>query len=84
MKKYKHWTPRYIAARMNEMLYQKRYPDHPWLTQMAVKILESWLKPNDVGAEFGSGRSTVWFAKRVPSLISVENDPNWYNRVSAN
>jgi predicted O-methyltransferase YrrM len=31
--------------------------------------------------ELGSGRSTLWFAKRVKSLISVESDKGWFNRV---
>jgi predicted O-methyltransferase YrrM len=48
-----------------------------------VEILESWLKPGDRGIEWGSGRSTVWFAGRVGSLVSVEHSPDWYRRVSA-
>ena len=31
-------------------------------------------------AEFGSGRSTVWFARRVGRLTSVEDDRGWYDR----
>ena len=39
--------------------------------------------PADREAEFGSGRSTVWFAERVATLTSVEHDERWYEAVSA-
>jgi predicted O-methyltransferase YrrM len=60
-----------------------RNPDHPWLTRDAVTLLDALLKPIDKGVEFGSGRSTVWFAKRLNSLTSIENDELWYRKVSS-
>jgi len=36
---------------------------------------------SDVGLEFGSGRSTPWFASRIGHLTSVEHDPEWGGRV---
>jgi SAM-dependent methyltransferase len=48
-----------------------------------VRILENWLMPDDRGLEWGSGRSTIWFAKRVGSLVSVEHNPDWSRWVSA-
>jgi len=48
-----------------------------------VDILKNWLKPTDRGIEWGSGRSTIWFAERVGSLVSVEHSPDWYKRVSS-
>jgi predicted O-methyltransferase YrrM len=60
-----------------------RNPDHPWLTRDAVTLLDALLKPIDKGVEFGSGRSTVWFAKRLKSLTSIENDELWYRKVSS-
>lgn len=48
--------------------------DEPWLTREAITILNEYLKPNMVCAEFGTGSSTIWFAKRVAKLYSVEND----------
>lgn len=40
------------------------------------------LRPSDVGAEFGAGRSTLWLARRCAHLISVEHDTAWQARVS--
>jgi len=57
------------------------HPDHPWLTPQANLILSTLLKPTDVGFEWGSGRSTLWFAQRVKHLTSVEHDKRWYEVV---
>jgi len=46
-----------------------------------INILETWLRPTDIGLEFGSGRSTNWFASRIGHLTSVEDNPEWYQRV---
>jgi hypothetical protein len=40
------------------------------------------LCPSDIGAEFGSGRSTLWLARRCAHLTSVEHDEAWYSKVS--
>lgn len=77
---FRHWTPRYSYNRFKLILYEIKHSDHPWLTQQANAILSSCLRKTDVGLEWGSGRSTVWFAKRVAHLISVESDPIWYEK----
>jgi predicted O-methyltransferase YrrM len=79
----RHWTPRYIRARTREVLYQRGHPEAPWLTPEAVRLLDSMLRPSDIGAEFGSGRSTSWLAQRCAHLTSVEHDEAWYATVSA-
>jgi predicted O-methyltransferase YrrM len=78
----KHWTYRYIIDRTAEKIYRRQNPDLPWLTPWAVEFLSTWLKPTDIGLEFGSGRSTIWFAKRVSNLISVEHDPKWFAEIA--
>jgi predicted O-methyltransferase YrrM len=80
--KFKCWNITYVMNRINEFIYQKSHPQYPWLTKSANSILQSLLKSTDVGLEFGSGRSTVWFAKRLSLLTSVENDELWYNKVN--
>ena len=83
MKSVRHWTPTYILARIREIGYQRRNPDLPWLTQGANEFLSTYIRPSDVGLEFGSGRSTLWFAARVSRLVSVEHDRDWHKRISA-
>ncbi len=79
----KNWTPRYFESKVLLKLFESRNPGVPWLTQQMVEILSGWLKPTDVGLEWGSGRSTVWFSRRLAHLTSVENDPVWHAKVEA-
>jgi hypothetical protein len=65
-------TPRYVCNRTRQYLYERRHPDAQWLTPAAIGLLGSLLRPTDGGAEFGSGRSTIWFAERVTGLTSIE------------
>ncbi len=76
-----HLTPAYIGNRLMAMYWEKRHPTAPWMTREAVQILDGWLKPEDIGLEFGSGRSTLWFAARMARLTSVESNPGWYAKV---
>ncbi len=82
MKSFRHLTSRYIVNRFKELIYHRKHPTHPWLTESANLILKSYLKDSDVGLEFGSGRSTLWFAQRVSALTSVEHNPIWYNKIT--
>jgi predicted O-methyltransferase YrrM len=77
-----HRTPRYVFNRTRQMRYERSHPDAPWLTPAAIRLLGRLLRPADRGAEFGSGRSTVWFASRVAALTSVEHDMRWHATVA--
>lgn len=79
----RHRTPRYVYYRTRQLLYEHGHPNDPWLTPDAIRLLESMLRKSDRGVEFGSGRSTLWFAQRVGQLTSIEDDPRWYAAVSA-
>jgi predicted O-methyltransferase YrrM len=39
------------------------------------------LQSTDVGLEFGSGRSTIWFARKVAYLTTVEHNRIWHEEV---
>ena len=82
MRAWRHLTPRYILNRVNVMIYQKRFPDYPWLTKLANIIISSYLTKSDIGLEFGSGKSTLYFAQIVSFLTSVEHDQQWYSKVN--
>ena len=55
--------------------------DVPWITEDALRILPTVLRPTDVGLEFGSGSSTVWLAKHAARVCSVEAADEWYATV---
>ena len=77
----RHWTPRYVVHRCVNIASNMVHPDWPWLTPQAVRYLEAWLKPEHHVFEWGAGRSTLWIAQRVRSMVSVEHDPAWYTKV---
>lgn len=82
MRSIRHLTPQYVKNRLALMYYERQHPNHPWLTRAMIDILGTWLRPGDVGLEFGSGRSTRWFARHVGHLTSVEHNTEWYRIVS--
>lgn len=53
----------------------------PWLTFAVIRFLEQTLTKNMRVFEYGSGGSTLFLAKRVKELVSVEQDPKWAERV---
>jgi hypothetical protein len=75
------FRPAYFFKRLGQMRFEKSYPDVPWLAESAVLLLDSYLKPTDVGFEWGSGRSTLWLAQRVAHLHSVEDNSRWYRAI---
>jgi hypothetical protein len=81
MRPIRHLTPRYVCNRLAQAGTQRRHPEWPWLTRQMVQILTTWLMPSDRGIEWGSGRSTTWFAERVSHLTSVEHNPEWFDRI---
>lgn len=76
----KHWTPRYIKNRLLLMKEDFLYPEWPMLTKDAILWLDKHLTKDMVGVEFGGGRSTLWLAKRLRWLYSVEHDPKWVRK----
>lgn len=56
----------------------------PWLTEEAIAFLEIFIEehPSAKILEFGSGASTLWFAKRNVELVSVEHNSEWFQKIS--
>lgn len=52
----------------------------PWMNYSIVSLLDERLSKDFVLFEYGSGYSTIFFARRVKEVISVEYDPVWYER----
>jgi len=54
----------------------------PLLAKNAIDKLDGIVQGARV-YEYGSGGSTLWLAQRARQLISVEDDPDWYEAVLA-
>lgn len=78
---FSHWTPRYIINRLAEKIYRLTHRRLPWLSPQANHLLKHYLRPSQIGLEFGSGRSTIWLAKHLSHLTSFEHNPIWYEKV---
>lgn len=78
----KHHTPKFIYSRLKQKLYEKKHPDNPWMTPESIKLMHQLINAQDIGLEYGSGRSTFWFAKRCKHLTSVEHNEKWFGIVN--
>ena len=53
----------------------------PWYTYPAINFVGKRLRPDMKVFEFGSGNSTLWYAKMVGEVISVEHNKGFYNKM---
>jgi hypothetical protein len=53
----------------------------PWCTYPFIEFMEPRLKKEFTVLEFGSGNSTLWYAKKVAKIKCVEHDKGWYEKV---
>jgi predicted O-methyltransferase YrrM len=81
MRSLKHWTPRYLYDRARNIVSNRLHREWPWLTPAAVRFLDLWLRPSDEVFEWGAGRSTLWLARRVHSITSLETNVEWFARL---
>lgn len=54
----------------------------PWITFEAIDWLNSYLTKNMNVFEWGSGGSTLFFAKKAKNVVSLEHQPEWHSRIS--
>ncbi len=69
--------------------FQSLLPGHsplqdeiPWITFRAIDWLDGFLKPDMTVFEYGAGGSTLYLAKRVRHVASVEHDEGFHQLVS--
>ncbi len=58
-------------------------PEMPWIAYDAINVLGKLLSKKSRVLEFGSGMSTVWYAKVAGEVYSVEDNHAWYEKVDA-
>lgn len=57
-------------------------PSVPWISYSAIDILEKHLTRSSRVLEFGSGMSTIWYAKHAGEVFSVDNYKPWFEKVN--
>lgn len=53
----------------------------PWMNYALIAFLDERLSKDMSVFEYGSGSSTLYFARKVRSVTSVENDKKWYDKL---
>jgi precorrin-6B methylase 2 len=77
--------PQYIPRCLNHNVINGKTPldlEIPWFSYAAIDFLKTFLKPGMTVCEYGSGGSTLFFAKQVRSVFSIEDNPKWYELVT--
>lgn len=74
-------VPRAVLTFLLYKIFNQR-PYLPWVSFNAIKRIENLLRHDWKILEFGSGMSTIWFAKRCGFLQSIEHNENWYLKIS--
>ena len=77
--------PTYLTRYIQHNLRNGHSPldlEIPWFSYAAIDYLETYLQKSMSVFEFGSGGSTLFFAKRAKQVNTVENEVAWFDRVS--
>ena len=77
--------PQYISRCVVHNVINGKTPldlEIPWFSYAAIDFLKQFVQPQMTVFEYGSGGSTVFFAKRAASVFSVEDNPKWFEWVS--
>ena len=77
--------PQYIPRCLAHNVLNGKTPldlEIPWFSYAAIDFLEEFLRPHMTVCEYGSGGSTIFFARRVKTVYSIEDNPKWFELVS--
>lgn len=55
--------------------------ERPWIVEESTEWLKNFLKKDMSVFEWGSGGSTIFIAKRVRKIITVEHDYEWFLKI---
>jgi methyltransferase family protein len=53
----------------------------PWFTYPAIEALKTWDLSDKSVLEYGSGYSTLFWARCTKHVVSIEHNPEWFDKV---
>lgn len=77
LKEYGYWN-----SIKNKCITDKDGRYIPWFTYPAYEFINSLDLKNKTVFEWGSGHSTVYWSKKCKSVTSVEDNKEWYEKIS--
>ena len=54
----------------------------PWMTYCFIDFIEPKLSKELKVFEYGCGNSSLWWSKKVNSVMACEHDTNWFNKMT--
>jgi precorrin-6B methylase 2 len=54
----------------------------PWITYRAIRYLDKVITKDSRIFEYGSGGSSLYFALRAKSIVSIEHNKDWYKKIT--
>ncbi len=75
-----HGSPAIASSLLR--IYIGYRPELPWIAYTTIKHFKRFLNKNSRVLEFGSGMSTIWYAKHAGKVFSVEDYRPWYDKVA--
>ena len=71
----------WLSQRMKQAVDAEQRPV-PWYTYAAAAFLRDRLKPDFTVFEWGTGNSSLWYAKLCRKVISIEHNAEWCRKIS--
>ena len=78
-------NPRYVPRTLRHNVINGASPldlELPWFSYAAIDFLANELKPDMDVCEYGSGGSTLFFARRTDRVFSIEDNAKWFELVT--
>lgn len=75
-----HGGPAFVSGLLRLSIGYR--PELPMIAYTSIDILMHFLNNKSRVLEFGSGMSTIWYAKQSGEVFSVEDYRPWYDKVS--
>lgn len=79
-----------LAVRYNQFSSMKKWScldksgnPIPWYTYPTIEYLQNLDFSDKNVFEYGSGNSSLWWAKRCRKITSIESDAKWFNQIKA-
>jgi len=74
----------WIEAFKKQLPIDKEGSPLPWVTYSFIDFISDRLNKTMDIFEYGSGNSTLWYAKKTNTVTSVENDKQWFEKIKNN
>ena len=73
----------WLQAQLNNQVIDKKKEPIPWISYPALDFLKQCLPADVYIFEYGCGFSTVFYAKNYKNVTAVENNSEWFKKITS-